>query len=168
VSRTGTQTSFSFTLPPLFCLLDLNASSMLPRFTSWRCECWHKECQNHKIFCFMIGVASATVLHNFLSSFRVASKGYMAIYCLIIWRTIQLRGIFCTIFSVSWVVFMRSSKRYGSVLVRIHLPETYFRMAWNKNVPIGVAFQLCFGLCHEEGTRKQRGNKMTGMRQLLV
>jgi hypothetical protein len=107
--------------------------------------------------------------HNFLSSFRVASDGYMAIYCPIIWPTIQWRGLFCTIFSVSWVVIMRFSKRHGSVLIRIHLPETlYFRMVWNKNLPIGVAFQLCFGLIHEEGTRKQGGNKMNGTRQLLV
>ena len=65
MSLTDTQTFFSsFTPrpppPPLLCVVDLNASSLLPRFTSWRCEYYHKGCQNHKIFYFMIGVASAT------------------------------------------------------------------------------------------------------------
>ena len=170
MSLTDTQTSSSFFLapPPLFCLVDLNASSLLPGFTSWRCEYCHKECQKHKIFCFMVGVASATVLHNFLSSFHIASKGHVAVYYPI-WPVIQLRGMFRTILSVSWVVIMRFSKRYGSVLVRKQLPETlYFRMVWKKNVRVGVAFQLCFGICHEEGTRKQGGNKMNWTRQLLV
>jgi hypothetical protein len=35
-------------------------------------------------------------------------------------------------------------------------------------VRIGVAFHLCFGICHEEGTRNQGGIKMNGTRQLLV
>jgi hypothetical protein len=64
---------------------------------------------------------------------------------------------------------MLFSERYGAVPIRKHLPETLqFRMVLNKNMRIGVAVQLCFGVCHEEGTRKQGGNKMKGTRQLLV
>jgi hypothetical protein len=37
--------------------------------------------QNRTIFCFMIGVVSTSVLHNFLSPFCVAAKGYVAIFC---------------------------------------------------------------------------------------